>query len=465
MFGSVDIKTRPLKIAFLVDPNNVKQTREAIRLSSSLWGGSYFPILPLYKRMPSTWKEKPFKTPSAKSVILGYIDAFDPDIFVQFSKDIPKFIIDTGIKIIKPEEIWDVLDEGNRNLSPKYGLGIFELLGDIFEQNFKFKMKYPIEIIFPKFSKQYSLFWVSLFGEMPEKVISQLKKHYFEPLEIKTPIFKIENIKKIMSGKVLFPRRVTHHKINSYSRSGFRGNSYVYYLDATKVEDIIDFWNLRAMGKSVMPMPKQFQDNPYLKEIVTNFLKAQRRPWRHNPQVCDYASILQARNCNMDELQEYVKTLKIDKKPNDKSDDPFFCLQHTYPRIWNDWARDKDGAVPDDIYGDEENSIEIADTKELRLGFKSLLPKFAQKYGYHGEPRCVNEISYRFYGSDEYVAEVFPKSNGENFGRAIAGFASLRDDWRVGRNGLVKLVRDDFNESRDIPLSEKVFFAWMRDLG
>lgn len=101
----------------------------------------------------------------------------------------------------------------------------------------------------------------------------------------------------------------------------------------------------------------------------------------------------------MEEMQEYVKALKIKRGPKDTSSDPFFDLQHWYPRVWDEWARDKDGAVPSDIYGDEEESIDIADTKDFRVRFRSLLPKFAQKYGYHGEPRCANEISFSFLWS------------------------------------------------------------------
>ena len=83
MLGTIDIKVRPLKFAYLVDPNSPEQVREAIKLNSTLWGGSYNPIIPLHKRIPTSWNEKPLKSPSAKQVILGYIDSFDPDILVQ----------------------------------------------------------------------------------------------------------------------------------------------------------------------------------------------------------------------------------------------------------------------------------------------------------------------------------------------------------------------------------------------
>src|SRR5712692_2633552 len=117
MLGSIDIKSRPLKLAYLVDPNSSKHVREAIRLSSTLWGGDYFPIIPIYKRMPASWRDGPLKAPSAKSVILGYIEAFDPDILIQFSSTVPEFASKTGLKVVKPEEVWKSLDE-DKNLAP-----------------------------------------------------------------------------------------------------------------------------------------------------------------------------------------------------------------------------------------------------------------------------------------------------------------------------------------------------------
>ena len=59
MSVSVEIETRPIRLAFLVDPNDSGQVGEAIRLSSTLWGGTYFPIIELHKRIPATWEEEP----------------------------------------------------------------------------------------------------------------------------------------------------------------------------------------------------------------------------------------------------------------------------------------------------------------------------------------------------------------------------------------------------------------------
>ncbi len=62
------------------------------------------------------------------------------------------------------------------------------------------------------------------------------------------------------------------------------------------------------------------------------------------------------------------------------------------------------------------------------------------------------------------MAEVFPKATGKNFLRAISELGSV-GEWRVGRNGLVKLVKYEFTSTRSVPTAEEVLFAWLSDLG
>jgi hypothetical protein len=69
------------------------------------------------------------------------------------------------------------------------------------------------------------------------------------------------------------------------------------------------------------------------------------------------------------------------------------------------------------------------------------------------------------YGLNDYLAEVFPKSSGENYNRVISSWGSFRGEWRVGRHGFVTLVNDDLGETRDIPTAESVMFSWLTDLG
>jgi hypothetical protein len=462
MFGSIDIKTRPLKFALLVDANRPRQVRDAIRLASTLWGGAYSPIIPLHERMPRTWRDRLLKAPPAKRVTLGYIEAFDPDALIQFSAGVPDYVSELGLETIKPEQIWNTLKDGD--LAPQFGIGIFEILHDVFEKHFKYKVRYPVEVALPRIPSRYALFWASVFGEIPEKHLEVINRDYGEALEITSVDVREDNLSELFATKIRFPRRLVDHGIKRMHSHRHRSGS-VFFLDATKVEDVIDFWNLRALGDVVIPVPKQLKTNTQLKEIVVDFLKRHRRHWRHNRAHCDFATFIRARNCTEQEMTAYATSLAIEKESNDPSNDPFFSLQPWYPRVWDEWARDKDGAVPAEITGDGSDSVEIGDTEKLQIRLRAILPSVAKDdYAFHGEARCANEINFRFYGQREYLAEVFPKSTGQHFLSVISGLGSF-GDWRVGRNGLVKLVKYEFSDTRSIPTAEQVFFAWLTDLG
>jgi hypothetical protein len=72
---------------------------------------------------------------------------------------------------------------------------------------------------------------------------------------------------------------------------------------------------------------------------------------------------------------------------------------------------------------------------------------------------------FRFYGAKEYLAEVFPELSGDNFIRVISCTVSFRDEWRAGRDGIVKLVKDSYSQHWKIPKSDDLVFAWLKDLG
>lgn len=463
MIGSIKIKTRPLRLAYLVDPNNASQVRDAIRLSSSLWGGTYFPIVPLYKRMPSTWADKPMKAPSAESVILGYLEAFDPDVLVQLSKEVPPFITATGRKIIPGSAIWQVLDTP-RPLAPQCGIGIFEILGDVFEKYFRYKPKYPVQVLLPRLPAKLTLFWASVFGELPPSLLPILDTQFREPLEIRDVDFELDRFKELMAGSILFPRRIVEGRLSPTRRGGFRRGARAFFMDASKTEDIVDFWNLRALGHETIAVPKQLQTEPAIKEYVVGFLKRHRVPWPHNPDVYDHASFVRSRNSTMEEMENFATSLTGDLPAATTARDSFFTLQHWYPRIWDEWVRDKDSAVPHEFHADEVET-DITDATSSTVPIKLTLPDFAEEYGYHDKPRCANDISVQVYGSREYVAEVLPNPAGEHVLRSAGGRASFRDEWRIDRNGLVGLVRHESRKYLAIPLAEDVMFAWLSDFG
>lgn len=196
-----------------------------------------------------------------------------------------------------------------------------------------------------------------------------------------------------------------------------------------------------------------------MKDLAVGFVKSAYTPY--NATIYNHAVFMKSRHRKSAELQDYVRSLAL-KSPDDKPEHTYFSTQHWYPRMWDDWARDKDHANPDDAFADESN-LDL-DTKSRRIQFRPLRPSLASNYVHHSSPRWANEISFRFYGSDEYLAQVFPNSSGDHSVRAFSSFASFKGDWRIGRNGIVKLVTRTLTEHWDVPLAQNVFFGWLRDL-
>lgn len=453
MFGNVDVKVRPLKLAYLVDPRSPAQVREAIRLSSTLWGGAYFPIIRLHRRRPAAWTEKPLPSPSAETIILRYLETFDPDILVHLSATVPSFISDAGLSIIKSHQVWAPLDKKS-SFSPAYGIGIFEVLADVFRRHFRYKAKYPLRVIIPNLPQKHALFWASLWGDFSPPIRALLEERCFEALEVQAVDVSMEHLSDLTAEDVLFPARMAQWGLSPSGRSSRGQNAYVYLLDAESVEDVVDFWNLRALGKEVLPIPRQLKDDPHLRSLVTAFLRRHRRPWRHDPTVCDFATFIRGRRCTLDEMKHYASSLELEPEPNAPSLDPFYALQPWHPRMWD--------SEPFDVYGQEE---EATDVKDLTVYVRAVPPVLAESLAFSGSPRCANEVSFRLYGPRDYLAEVFPRFSGKAFNRAISGLTSFQGDWRIGRHGLVKLVKDDFREWCHVPLAEAVFFAWLTDKG
>jgi len=92
------------------------------------------------------------KVPPAHDVVKGYLDGFDPDILVQFGRDLPKYVLDSKLKVIKPEDFWRSGRDKEAN-DPAYGIGVLDVLLDIFREHFKFKAKYPLKAIVPVIPK------------------------------------------------------------------------------------------------------------------------------------------------------------------------------------------------------------------------------------------------------------------------------------------------------------------------
>lgn len=464
MIGTAHLKVRPIKLAFLVEPSNANHVRQAIRLASGLWGGTFFPIIPLNSRAAQSWRQDPLPMPTAKEVVTGYIQKFDPDILVQFCDSLPSYIHELRLQIVKPTEIWNNLDVDGL-AEPRYGLCVLDVLEGVYNEYFKYKAKYAPKIVVSSIPKKLGLLWASIYGEYDHCLLEQIRSIFSEPLEIENLLATTASFASLVEQNLLFPRRITGWGLQpSWGSSPPHDESCVLFMDANSVDDIVDYWNLRATGRSVIPFVKEFMKEESAFSAVESFLRSARKPFLHDSTRFRTAAVVRSRGSSMEQVGQFLTGLGKRFVSAEAPEAQFFYSQNWLPRIWENRARVKDSEVAD-VYSGEEESINIDRTPDRAIKIKPILPNFARKDWYRRGIICANELDFRVYGSNEYLAQVYPRSSGKNFDRAISNIAGFRDEWRVGRHGLVKMVRQSASDSLSIPVSERVFFAWLADHG
>jgi hypothetical protein len=451
-YGTINIRLRPIKFAFLVDPTDKAAILEAIQINTFLWGGMYNPIIPVVKKTPKVWQEKPFKNPKPKIILEGYLDGFDPDFVVSIGKcsqntfDIGNRQLISSLEILKGIE---------KDYTPKYGIGIFELLKHFINKELKFIRREPFDFGLPEFGGRYALFMASIFGNLPKNIIEIFDKHFAPILGAKKVPCSLENYAKFFTPKKLFLRRISSLYLKSNRRRAWDRGQCIFFMNASNSLDIIDYWNLRAVGWTVLPVSRQSAVHKSTKKLALDFIENNFYPYHDNPDFYDNATIIKSRSISEAELKDFANSLKLPTQ--NKKGWPRVLLQRWYPRIWDEWARDKDAVECCEIESLEAQH-DLSEYQE-KISFRILDPEFIDHVVVSGNPRFANEIGLRFYGDKELLAEVIPEGD-ENLIRAVGGIGFR--EWRFSKRNIVYLSHHtNWPVHLSMPKAEPVFLEWL----
>ena len=453
--GTVKIVSRPLRFAFLVNPEDEEEILKAIQINTFLWGRMYNPIIPLFNEIPEEYEMIPgILTP--QSLACGYIEAFDPDFIVLFKDDkLEKFDIGNR-KILQYSEI---LHGAATEGFPNCGVGLFELLNYWIDSEFKYIRREPETFRIPEFDDSNKMFCSSVFGILNSKLDGIIKESYDKRLSISREQCSYENYIDFLKSDNVFLRRLSSMHINK--RTGIT-NSCLYFFNAENIIDIIDYWNLRALGWEVLPIPKQSFSYDNIIAFATNYVIDYSGFNRYNPNLFIPANLLKGQGISQIELDKFVGNLKITVHP--KHTGNRFYLQRWYPRIWDEQMQERDEATPCRIEADSvEHDVPNVNN---RIRLKSLDPLFLKKLsnGWSRKAFYVNEIDIDVFGSSSDVfAEVIPECD-RHLVTAFSGMDFSR--WRFSKKGIHYIIkRRETHIYFESPKAENVFFSWLRSKG
>ena len=336
MLGTITITLRPLKFAFLVHPQDRPGLRKAIELNTVLWGGQFNPIIPIYRRLPPGWQHST-RLISARDVFTGYLDAYDPDYVVPVGR-IAEAPFPVGNRtVLSPEE---VLGEFEETGSPGYGIGLFDILRHFVQNELRFKRRSPLKVVLPEPYKRHSLFLASVLGAVPPNTGSTLREHWTEPLEAAWQHCEGHSYANLIDGDTLFPGRLSSLFVGEISRQEWRRTDCVFVMDATNIADIIDYWNLRAIGWNVIPAPIQFSTHPDVQRLVREFVEVNFSWYHSNRSLSNGITVLNSQHVTENQVDVFVNVLEI--PPLGEDGKSKISLQRWYPLVWDSWARRHD---------------------------------------------------------------------------------------------------------------------------
>ena len=456
--GSLNVKLRPLRLAFLVDPADPDATREAIETTSFLWGGTFNPILPFFRRLPKSWKLSVPRNVTASAVLDGYLDAFDPDLVVTVGSLESVGGPFRGRDLIKCSTI---LKSASEDGTPEVGTGLFELLQHFANDELKFVRQTPLQVRLPIFERNHHLFLGSVFGLLSEEISKLFKQHFDKIPGLQWQECSIDNYWGFLSADNLFIRRLGALHIRPIRYSHHRGDC-IFLLDENQPLDVLDYWNLRALGWNVFPVAKRAAADADLIKTAAAFVDDNAFAYRANPNLYNHTIIMPSRTTTIAEAEQFGRLLKPQLSPPKHEHDWKVTYQFWFPRIWDEWAHESDGADLCELEVREED-CDLSDTRD-NIAFKSLMPKFTSRFGGHGRARCANDIELRIWSSSEFLpAEVIPQG-GWQIARAAGAFDFT--EWRCGKRGLVHLPKHkNWTERLAVVPSEQVFAAWMESQG
>lgn len=430
-------RVRPLRFAFLVNHRSADELRKAIQINTVLWGGTFNPIIEVFKRTPRSWAT----TRRATEIVRGYLDAFEPD-FVVTGRN-----IDATTFGVLPTNAASLDGMLTREGFGEHGLGVIPVYRWRYEHELRFVQKDPVLLRRPSTAGPLGLFLSAIFGAFPPNPLEFFAQG-FSDIGGETVDAGPESYLELLHDSVS-PLDLSDSEIDQTNPSGPRRTCFL--IDPRSTSDIIDFWNLRALGWRILAIP-----TGWAAQLAPKVSKMIREHYSHDdmlPSSYTRARLLKGRAVTQDRLTAFAESLAA--PPNTT------VLQMWLPRIWESEVREADQAVRAVLSAKEEQ--QEVQSREEWLSFRTIGPQFADKRWGMDRARFANVIHLRSYELPT-LANVIPKeiTNLDNLLRWMGPPDMIRNSSEG-----VSVLTDcgGYEITWRIPHGLRVFTEWLKPKG
>lgn len=393
---SATVRLRPVRFAFLVRPSDRKRVHEILRINTCLWGGKFNPIIPFFRQVPTWWDRQGHRFDTAKQIINGYLDRYEPDFLVEAERGLAQGLGFNSERVLQVSEV--LMHDGDRDRKGN-GLSALDLYRELYHKEFQFerRQKHNITNVTAE-APGFDAFCACAFGGFPkQKNLSYFGRAFkaaFDPLEV---ALNGVALAKLYRSRLTSALDLGHAKID-VDYNDHRGAT-LFILNALEPRDLIDFWNLRTLQREIIAVPIQWLDE--LSAYCRSYIKKAYRPMPGNPHgVMLRANVMFSRSIPHASIEDLHQKFFAVDVPGANS------RQDRYPAIWqptpNGHVR---SSRPMLTAAEKTFDVQYSEDK-LDVRFDSLYPEFAEKYG--NENRWANVISLQDWSFENQIATVLP---------------------------------------------------------
>jgi hypothetical protein len=423
-FGDITVTLRPIKFAFLVDPAERGILDRVIDASLFQWGGLHNPIIPIFRRRPPYWSDLPSRKLAPAEICSGYLRMFDPDAVIVCG-NVDRSVVPSHIEHIHTLE--EFVGDLSKEDCQSFGVGLFELLDHFAENEFKYARRDEMKVLMPTYDAAGSTLFRAVIGDIPAQARRDTYRKLLKRIEIDQPHVTIHNFLQVIRNPHRFFLSSLCAQNLEFRRPRTERSLAALLMNHRNALDVIDFWNLRALGWHVLPIPLKLAGAPDTATFVKGFIDRQRSLNQTVPGLTDVA-ILKGRSVTTTDFNAFVNSIPPTVGGG-------LTVQTWYPPMWDEFTRRGGRLTCSNISAGQDHS-QVSD-ENARARIEALAPKFMAANLGHG-PRYANDIRISMYGQSEFGAEVLPpyeKSVARLFG------IGMLTDWRAGPGGPTYLGR------------------------
>ena len=359
-------------------------------------------------RLPRAWRKGVAGNPTPTKVTGGYLQFFEPDVFVETApKQLERASLKSSGSIGGRKRFlsFDEIIGREINAAPKFELGVdmYSVYAHLYRSGLQFQRRHPIEhLCFAEGDCIGEAFCETAYGMFPKvEDLRFIQRAYVDVTEAQSIIPDFEAWRKVSEAGARHPFRHTLYDL--HRQFAGRDDPAVFIFDPLHGPDVIDAWNFRLFNQDPLLVNVHWLEQS--RDHILTRIRANHRPLPTNRNgIMIGTSIHVARSLDHTAVHERLNL------PNDL---PRWSVtsQDWYEPLWQEHDDDRVVRPSQATVWVRRESTELTPSGSGSISIRPpvVSPEFDTNFPTAG-PAWINVIQTRSYNFDSPLAEALPSA-------------------------------------------------------